>query len=151
MVLYESHVRDYSINTPGLTNPGKFMAFTEGDAANSHLTLLKGAGLTHVHLLPAFDIATVDEDPTNRIDISQTMQELCAREEVKADADYFRTFCRIQNLNQSIKAYLESLPPETEQAQYLYKLSVQLTALTGVMIPSITPFRKAATLLIQKA
>ncbi len=42
------------------------MAFTDRDSDGMrHLSRLAWAGLTHVHLLPAFDFATVDEDKSN--------------------------------------------------------------------------------------
>jgi pullulanase-type alpha-1,6-glucosidase len=42
---------------------GTFLAFTDRDSDGMrHLRRLAQAGLTHVHLLPAFDFATVDED-----------------------------------------------------------------------------------------
>ncbi len=63
-VLYELHLRDFSANDPSVSsaNRGKYKAFTES-ASNgmAHLRALAGAGLTHVHLLPVFDIASVDE------------------------------------------------------------------------------------------
>ena len=120
MVLYETHVRDYSVNTQGLNNPGKFKAFTE-DTANTHLKLLQSAGLTHVHLLPAFDIATVNEDPANRIDIHQTMDALCQRSEVKQDTSYYQKFCKLPSMSITIKEYLASLDSTSSDAQYLYK------------------------------
>jgi len=41
------------------------MAFTVKDSNGmQHLKALADAGLTHVHLLPAFDIASVDENPS---------------------------------------------------------------------------------------
>lgn len=120
MVLYETHVRDYSGNNPKFENPGKFLAFTE-DSANAHLKQLQSSGLTHVHLLPAFDIATVDEDPANRVDISQSMGVLCQRTEVKQDADYFKKFCKLPTMSITIKDYLTSLEPSSSDAQYLYK------------------------------
>ncbi|CAG1015584.1 partial pullulanase, partial [Burkholderiaceae bacterium] len=64
MSIYELHVRDFSANdaTVSAANRGKYLAFTEG-ASNGmqHLKALAGAGLTDVHLLPVFDIATVPE------------------------------------------------------------------------------------------
>lgn len=64
-VIYELHVRDFSardLSTPERLR-GTFAAFT---AANSngmrHLRKLAEAGLTHVHLLPAFDCASINED-----------------------------------------------------------------------------------------
>ncbi|MCG8460523.1 MAG: pullulanase-type alpha-1,6-glucosidase [Holophagales bacterium] len=63
-VLYELHVRDFSWNdaTVSDANRGTFRAFTEtGSNGMQHLKSLADAGLTHVHLLPSFDIATVPE------------------------------------------------------------------------------------------
>jgi pullulanase len=64
IALYELHVRDFSANDPTVTvnHRGTFMAFTEaGSNGMKHLSALATAGLTHVHLLPVFDIATVNE------------------------------------------------------------------------------------------
>jgi pullulanase-type alpha-1,6-glucosidase len=44
-----------------------------------HLSALAAAGLTHLHLLPAFDIATVDEDPANRVDLDTTVSVACGK------------------------------------------------------------------------
>ena len=66
-VIYELHIRDFSAND--LTVPeelrGTFAAFTVTDSNGmKHLKALAEAGLTHIHLLPAFDIASVNEDKT---------------------------------------------------------------------------------------
>ena len=64
MTIYELHVRDFSINDPTVSdaNRGKYTAFTEGGSNGmKHLKALANAGLTDVHLLPVFDIATVPE------------------------------------------------------------------------------------------
>jgi pullulanase len=64
IVLYELHVRDFSVRD--LTVPeaerGTFKAFTrlESDGM-SHLGALAKAGLTHVHLMPVFDFASVND------------------------------------------------------------------------------------------
>lgn len=71
IVLYELHVRDFSISDSTVTeaNRGKFKAFTETNSNGiNHLTELKAAGLTHVHLLPTFDIATINEDESARVE-----------------------------------------------------------------------------------
>ncbi|HJW11619.1 MAG TPA: alpha-1,6-glucosidase domain-containing protein, partial [Albitalea sp.] len=64
MSIYELHVRDFSANDPSVSsaNRGKYLAFTE-TASNgmTHLKALADAGLTDVHLLPVFDIASVPE------------------------------------------------------------------------------------------
>jgi pullulanase len=63
-ILYELHVRDFSANdaTVSAANRGKYAAFTETTSNGmQHLDKLAKAGLTHVHLLPIFDIASVNE------------------------------------------------------------------------------------------
>jgi pullulanase len=65
IVLYELHVRDFSIHDLTVPEPrrGTFLAFTEAESNGmKHLRGLAEKGLTHVHLLPVFDIATIEED-----------------------------------------------------------------------------------------
>jgi pullulanase-type alpha-1,6-glucosidase len=69
IVIYELHVRDFSAfdETVPAEHRGTFMAFTHLDSNGmQHLTALAQAGLTHVHLLPLFDIATINEDAAQR-------------------------------------------------------------------------------------
>ncbi|HET7773990.1 MAG TPA: alpha-1,6-glucosidase domain-containing protein [Burkholderiaceae bacterium] len=64
VVLYELHARDFSANdsTVSAANRGKYLAFTEsGSNGMQHLRRLAQAGLSHVHLLPLNDIASVNE------------------------------------------------------------------------------------------
>ena len=65
IVLYELHVRDFSAFDESVPEGvrGTFAAFTE-ETSNGmlHLKRLANAGVTHIHLLPAFDIATINED-----------------------------------------------------------------------------------------
>ncbi len=68
-VIYELHVRDFSIfdETVPEKERGTFKAFTELNSNGmKHLKRLAAAGLTHVHLLPVFDIASVEEDAAKR-------------------------------------------------------------------------------------
>ncbi len=65
IVIYELHVRDFSVND--MTVPdidrGTYRAFaTEGSDGTNHLVSLAEAGLSHVHLLPTFDIASINEN-----------------------------------------------------------------------------------------
>ncbi len=66
-VLYELHVRDFSVApNSGMTNKGKFLAFTETGTRNSHgqitgIDHIAEMGVTHVHLLPVFDFCSIDE------------------------------------------------------------------------------------------
>lgn len=67
IILYELHHRDFSIAPDsGIENKGKFLALTEtgtktpeGEATG--LDHLKELGVTHIHILPSFDFASVDE------------------------------------------------------------------------------------------
>ncbi len=64
-VIYELHIRDFSIADPSVPENlrGTFKAFTIRDSLGmKHLRKLQVAGLTTIHLLPAFDFASVDED-----------------------------------------------------------------------------------------
>ena len=71
-VIYELHVRDFSIHRKsGIRHKGRFLAFTERGTKGprgiktgvDHLVEL---GVTHVHLLPAFDFASADETKSNK-------------------------------------------------------------------------------------
>ncbi|HEX5716130.1 MAG TPA: pullulanase-type alpha-1,6-glucosidase [Thermoanaerobaculia bacterium] len=65
IVLYELHLRDFSASDPSVPEAlkGTFKAFTlTGTNGMSHLAALANAGLTHIHLLPVFDITSIDED-----------------------------------------------------------------------------------------
>ena len=65
IVLYELHVRDFSANDPRVPEAlrGTYKAFTlDNSYGMRHLRSLARSGLTHVHILPAFDFATIDED-----------------------------------------------------------------------------------------
>lgn len=65
IVLYELHVRDFSAFDEAIPaeQRGTYLAFTNPEASGvKHLNRLAKAGLTHVHLLPVFDIATINED-----------------------------------------------------------------------------------------
>ncbi|HET7291086.1 MAG TPA: pullulanase-type alpha-1,6-glucosidase [Vicinamibacteria bacterium] len=68
-VVYELHVRDFSIRDATVPEPdrGTFKAFAHSESAGMrHLRALAEAGLTHLHLLPAFDFATVNETRSER-------------------------------------------------------------------------------------
>jgi pullulanase len=63
-VIYELHVRDFSVGdaTVPAAHQGKYLAFTHaGSNGMKHLQAMAAAGLTDVHLLPVFDLATVPE------------------------------------------------------------------------------------------
>ncbi|MGC5224592.1 pullulanase-type alpha-1,6-glucosidase [Micromonospora sp. DT81.3] len=62
--IYELHVRDFSIadETIPARMRGSYLAFTADGAGRRHLRDLAAAGLNTVHLLPTFDIASIQEE-----------------------------------------------------------------------------------------
>ena len=65
-VIWEVHVRDFSNRIAGSKYPGKYLAFTETGLKNASgepvgLDYIVDLGVTHVHLQPVYDYATVDE------------------------------------------------------------------------------------------
>ncbi|PKI16589.1 alpha-1,6-glucosidase domain-containing protein [Colwellia sp. 12G3] len=114
-VIYEGHIRDFSALDESTTveNRGKFLAFTEIDSAPmQHLQKLVANGLTHFHMLPANDIATIDEDADNIIDLDSTVLALC-KVNFKAPPCY-------QGVdNQTLRAVFESYSPFSNDAALL--------------------------------
>lgn len=69
-IVWEVHVRDFSNKIATSQYQGKYLAFTETGLVNEHghsvgVDYLKELGITHVHLLPVYDYATVDEADPN--------------------------------------------------------------------------------------
>jgi len=71
ITLYEVHVRDFSVSAnSGMKNKGKFLAFTEAGTKNTAgeatgIDHLKELGISHVHLMPSYDYASIDESRLN--------------------------------------------------------------------------------------
>lgn len=66
-VIWEVHVRDFSNRIADSKYPGKYLAFTEKGLKNASgeavgVDYLVDLGVTHVHLQPVYDYATVKED-----------------------------------------------------------------------------------------
>lgn len=74
IILYEMHHRDFSMDSlSGIYHRGKFLALTEEGTKNCYgqttgIDHLKELGITHVHILPSYDYASVDE---TKLDIPQ--------------------------------------------------------------------------------
>ena len=67
-VIWELHVRDFSIDeSSGMENKGKYLAFTEegttvpGTDISTGVDYMVELGVNYVHLLPVYDINSVDE------------------------------------------------------------------------------------------
>lgn len=67
IIIYEMHHRDFSISpTSGIEHKGKFLALSEEGTRSPEglatgIDHLKELGVTHVHILPSYDYASVDE------------------------------------------------------------------------------------------
>lgn len=89
MAIYELHVRDFSINdiTVRPAYRGKYLAFTESASAGMlHLQALSEAGITDIHLLPIFDIATIPERHCISPDVSGGADSLRQQAIINAQA-----------------------------------------------------------------
>lgn len=65
-IIWEVHVRDFSNKIADSQYKGKYLAFTERGLTNASgvsvgVDYLVDLGITHVHIMPAYDYATVDE------------------------------------------------------------------------------------------
>lgn len=115
-VIYETHLRDFSASDTSLPAElrGTYAAFTQDSNGMRHLRDLQKAGLTHVQLLPVFDIATIDEDPAQRVDLDDPFAKLC--ELSNAARERWAQYCGAT----SIRQVLEGFDPSSGQAQSLY-------------------------------
>ena len=115
-VIYEGHIRDFSIRdeSTSAANRGKYLAFTEADSAPvTHLKALAESGVTHFHMLPVTDIATINENSDERIEITDTLGMLCAKIEDNANA------CKTQDKSATIESILADSLPGSGDAQAL--------------------------------
>ncbi|MEU5592344.1 pullulanase-type alpha-1,6-glucosidase [Streptomyces sp. NPDC020298] len=67
--IQELHIRDFSVadKTVPAKDQGTYLAFTDkGSDGSRHLRELAKSGTSYVHLLPAFDIATIPEKRTDQ-------------------------------------------------------------------------------------
>ncbi len=66
--IYELHIRDYSMSDAKVDPKlrGSYLAFAQDGDGRAHLKALAKAGLNTVHLLPSFDIASIEEDPAKQ-------------------------------------------------------------------------------------
>ncbi len=99
IVIYESHIRDISGSDKAGTgvsirNNGKYKAFNEAARASMrHLKGLAEDGLTYFQILPAFDIATIDEDPASVANLDDLFSKLCDLNPVLKQDNDFSGYC----------------------------------------------------------
>ncbi|BEE01816.1 pullulanase [Aeromonas dhakensis] len=123
ITIYEAHVRDLTGNddsTPA-EHRGKFLGLTDTDTAPvKHLQALAKSGVSHLHLLPVFDIATVNEDPAKVANIGDDFGKLC-QVNPEVQNSKFAGYC---SSGQTIETVLGDLQggdsKENPQVQELY-------------------------------
>lgn len=114
-IIYEGNIRDFSVRdeSTSVANRGKYLAFTEESSIPvAHLKSLVTAGLTHFQILPASDIASVEEDYSKQINLTNTVAELCA---INASAPV----CGVESDAATLLSVFESYDTSTDQAKTL--------------------------------
>ncbi|MGB1197405.1 MAG: alpha-1,6-glucosidase domain-containing protein [Thalassotalea sp.] len=114
-IIYEGHIRDFSIldQSTSIENRGKYLAFTEENALPvQHLASLAAAGLTHFQMLPANDIASINEDINRTVNLNNTVDELCA---ISPNA----SVCGVENSGATLLSVYQSYDPSSTSAQAL--------------------------------
>ncbi len=118
-IFYETHIRDFSANDAVLSNNefrGKYKAFSEQESHGiKHLKSLKKSGLNTIHLLPTFDIGTVNEHSAQVIDLNDSVAQVKTK---VCDVAPTITICMSDfNSEQSLKSLLNSFDVHSAQAQ----------------------------------
>lgn len=121
-IFYETHIRDFSANDSALSSDsfrGKYKAFSEQNSYGiKHLKSLKRAGLNNIHLLPTYDLASINEDASQSVDINDTIAQVKKK---VCDTAPTLSICTddVSNFSeeQSLKSLLASFDVSGEQAQ----------------------------------
>lgn len=112
MLITESHIRDLTVGQDkGISaeHQGKYLGLTEtGTNVYNHLRTLATAGVTHIELLPVFDIATVNEDVANNADISLSIKAFCEKSGA-TDVLGFGCTDESKTVAEAMKEYAEGL------------------------------------------
>jgi len=114
-IIYEGNIRDFSVRdeSTSAANRGKYLAFTEESSVPvTHLKALATAGLTHFQILPANDIASVEEDFSKQINLTNTVSEICA---VNSNAPV----CGVESDADTLLSVFTSYDASTNQAKML--------------------------------
>lgn len=119
-ILYEVHIRDFSAHDTKLSSPniaGTYKAFSETDSDGMrHLTALGQSGLNTVHLLPTFDIATVNESPEQVVFLGDPLEKVC-----NIDPELYLCSQGIDK-NRSLNDILVAADPMTSDVQRIIEI-----------------------------
>ncbi|GAA4498385.1 pullulanase-type alpha-1,6-glucosidase [Pseudaeromonas paramecii] len=109
IVTLETHIRDFSardVSTPEAER-GKYLAFTDTETVPvQHMMDLAKSGVTHMHLMPTFDIATINEDPAKRVDLPDPVSKLCELNSAMTSSE-FSGYCDSAKTVQQVFEELE--------------------------------------------
>lgn len=120
LILYETSIKDFSASDQNLSNTklaGKYAAFSQSNSDSiNHLKALRKAGLNTIHLLPTYDLSTIDEIPNNVISMHDSLEKVCvlASELEICHTDY--------NPELSLQSLLLSYTPSSSEAQKVIEL-----------------------------
>lgn len=122
-IFYETHVRDFSAHDASISDlnvRGKYKAFSESHSTSiNYLKSLQVAGINNIHLLPVFDIGTVNENKNQVISLNDSIEKLC-------HLDVNITACNTVDKATSINDVLTSFGVKSSDAQQLISQMRQL-------------------------
>lgn len=148
IMVYEMHHRDFSLDSvSGIQNKGKFLALTEQGTTSSSgektgIDHLKELEITHVHLLPSYDYASVDE---TKLDKAQYNWGYDPQNYNVPDGSYstdpYKPDVRIREFKQWYKLYIRR---ESEWCLMwcIITPSIQTKAISNVRFPVISIARR---------
>ncbi len=115
-IIYEAHIGDFSAWAESIPEADRasYRAFSYAESAPmKHLEALVNAGLNTFHLLPAYDIGTVNEKPAERLSLQSTVKRACQLLETKA------AFCEEAPEDDTLLDVLKSYSQQSAKAQDL--------------------------------
>ena len=122
IVVHESHVRDLTAFDTAIPaeERGKFVALAdENSLAVKHLKDLSNAGVTHLQILPAFDIATINEDPAKVANLDDKFSKLCEVNSEVKNSTQFNANC---SGDSTVAEVMATLDKDGEDRQALNRM-----------------------------
>ncbi len=154
MTIHESHIRDLSAwdQTVPAELRGKYLALTAQESNMvQHLKQLSASGVTHIELLPVFDLATVNEFNDKVADIQQPFSRLCEVNSAVKSSE-FAGYCDSGSTVEEVLTQLkQNDSKDNPQVQALNTLVAQTDSYNWATIRSTIRYRKDPTPPIRKA
>ncbi|WP_159237403.1 pullulanase-type alpha-1,6-glucosidase [Raoultella terrigena] len=128
MTIHESHIRDLSAwdSTVPAELRGKYLALTAQDSNMvQHLKKLSASGVTHVELLPVFDLATVNEFSDKVADIQQPFSHLCEVNSAVKSSEFAAYCASGSTVEEVLNQLKQSDSQDNPQVQALNSLVAQ--------------------------